>query len=65
MKDNNDYLINAAIIDTVRKTFNHRPSGTYVYLEIQVGGIKHTLSYDKDEALRDADYERLKQSGQH
>ncbi len=65
MKDSNSYLVNVDNVDTVCKTYARRASGMYVYLEIQVRGIKHSLSYGRDEALRDADYERLKQAGQH
>ena len=65
MNDTSSYLVNVANIDTVRKIFCRRASGTYEYLEIQVRGIKHELSYGRDEALRDADYDRLKEAGQH
>lgn len=65
MKDSSDYLVNVANLDTVHKTFTTHSHGTYVHLKIQVRGIAHVLSYGKNEALRDADYERLKQAGQH
>ena len=65
MKDTNNYLVNIANVDTVCKTSYTRASGRYLYLELQVRGIKHSLAYGMDEALREADYERLKQAGQH
>ena len=68
MKDITSYLVNVvnvANVDTVYKTYVRRASGEYLYLEIQVRGIKHSLSYGRDEALRDADYDRLKQADQH
>jgi ribosomal protein L31 len=65
MKDNSSYLINVANIDTAHKTFTTRASGEYVYLEVQVKGINHTLYYGMDKVLRDTDYDRLKEAGQY
>ena len=65
MKDSNSYLVNVDNVDTVCKTYARRANGLYLYLEIQVRGIKHSLFYGMDEALRDADHDRLKQAGQH
>ena len=65
MKDSNSYLVNVANIETAYKSFSKYSYGTYTYLKIQVRGVEHVLSYGEDEALRDADYDRLMEAGQH
>lgn len=65
MKDNSSYLVSVANIDTVHTAVYTYSHGKSYRLKIQVRGVAHELSYNKDEALRDADYERLKQAGQH
>lgn len=65
MKDNSSYLVDVVNIDTAHKASVRYSDGKYYHLTMQVRGVKHTLSYGKDEALRDADYDRLKEAGQH